>query len=229
MSRSIEALGSTYALSPSGVLTNSTTGRILRGGIDASTGYQMFTLTPGNGRRYPVYLHRMLAELYLPNTNNLPEVNHKDGVKTNNSLDNLEWVTGLQNVRHAFSTGLTANRACVDYADVPALLREVLSGVTLHELTQREGVKESSTLRKLLHREAVRTGVLAQFLDGTKKARKSLVTAQSHAVIAESNSSLVHSFPSINEAARHYSVSPATVWKAIQYQRPFKGLSWRRA
>lgn len=59
------------------------------------------------GRLY--LIHRLLAEQYLLNIDNKPCVNHKDGNKLNNSLDNLEWVTYSENTRHAFATGLRHN------------------------------------------------------------------------------------------------------------------------
>lgn len=46
--------------------------------------------------------HRIIAKLFIPNPNNLPEVNHLDGNKQNNSVSNLEWCTGKENVRHSF-------------------------------------------------------------------------------------------------------------------------------
>lgn len=51
-------------------------------------------------------LHRLLAQLFIPNPNNLPQVNHKDGNKKNNHLSNLEWCSGSENLNHAYQTGL---------------------------------------------------------------------------------------------------------------------------
>lgn len=51
-------------------------------------------------------VHRLVAKLFLDNPNNLEFVNHKDGNKANNSVDNLEWCTRQQNETHAYSTGL---------------------------------------------------------------------------------------------------------------------------
>lgn len=53
-----------------------------------------------------VNLHRLLAQEYIPNPNNYETVNHKDGDKLNNSLDNLEWVSRQDNLYHAMDMGL---------------------------------------------------------------------------------------------------------------------------
>lgn len=52
------------------------------------------------------YVHRLVAQCFIANPNDYPEVNHKDGNKENNSIDNLEWCTRSQNNKHAFETGL---------------------------------------------------------------------------------------------------------------------------
>lgn len=52
------------------------------------------------------FVHRLVAEKYIPNPNNYEQVNHIDGNKLNNSADNLEWVTNQENRDHAVETGL---------------------------------------------------------------------------------------------------------------------------
>ena len=66
-------------------------------------GYQMV----GAGYRgFPQYVHRMVAETWLDNPNHYKDVNHINGDKTDNRVENLEWVTHSKNIRHAYRTGL---------------------------------------------------------------------------------------------------------------------------
>jgi hypothetical protein len=53
------------------------------------------------------FIHRLVAQAFLPNPQNLPCINHKNGIKTDNRIDNLEWVTIKQNNIHAVKTGLS--------------------------------------------------------------------------------------------------------------------------
>lgn len=52
-------------------------------------------------------IHRLVADAFIPNPENKPQVNHKDGNPANNHADNLEWVDGFENMQHAQRTGLT--------------------------------------------------------------------------------------------------------------------------
>lgn len=54
----------------------------------------------GNGNKKEFRLHRLIAETFIPNPENLPQVNHIDEDKTNNTVDNLEWCTSSQNSNH---------------------------------------------------------------------------------------------------------------------------------
>lgn len=72
--------------------------------------YATFSRLPNGymcfGNRGNYLVHRAVAEAFIPNPNNLPCVNHKDGNKNNNEADNLEWVTHQQNSLHAVKGGL---------------------------------------------------------------------------------------------------------------------------
>lgn len=59
--------------------------------------------------------HRLVADTFIPNPENKPEVNHRDGNKGHNGVDNLEWVTPSENVRHSFETGLNVAKSGFDH------------------------------------------------------------------------------------------------------------------
>ena len=84
-------------------------GRILKPCI-CGKGYYRVCLCK-DGVVHEVYIHRLVAEHYINNTNNCAVVNHIDGNKLNNKVDNLEWLTYSQNNQHAYDTSLKARGA----------------------------------------------------------------------------------------------------------------------
>lgn len=81
-----------------------TKGKVLSPGMNTS-GYEVINLLQ-DGRYRTRTVHRLVAIAFIANPENKRCVNHKDGDKTNNSIDNLEWATHKENTRHAFDTGL---------------------------------------------------------------------------------------------------------------------------
>lgn len=95
----VESVEKGYFVSPSGNIYNKH-GDIMQGGVDRC-GYRHVILN-----RKHKNVHRLIAETLIPNPNELPCVNHKDGNKLNNSVGNLEWCTHSENTIHAYKTGL---------------------------------------------------------------------------------------------------------------------------
>ena len=71
----------------------------------SNKGYLTVTLSK-NGKSNSKHVHRLLAQAFIPNPENKATVNHIDGNKLNNNLDNLEWATYSENAFHAYKTGL---------------------------------------------------------------------------------------------------------------------------
>ena len=83
---------------------NTTKGKILVAEKN-HRGYYRVGLTKNNKQKH-FSIHRLVAEVFIPNPQNKPQVNHIDGNKQNNSVENLEWVTHSENMKHATEMGL---------------------------------------------------------------------------------------------------------------------------
>lgn len=81
-------------------------GKILSASRNKRTGYYHVVLCKG-GKEVSHYVHRLVAEAFVPNPLGLPEVNHRDLDKSNNAADNLEWATSSGNKRHAVANGVS--------------------------------------------------------------------------------------------------------------------------
>jgi len=103
-------------------------------------------------------VHRWVANTFIPNPENKPQVNHKDGDKSNNSVYNLEWCTAKENVIHSYQLGLACNkgerhpRSILKECHIPLIRNMGLEGKKCREIAPLFGVC-ISTVRKVLRRE----------------------------------------------------------------------------
>ena len=81
--------------------------KIIKGG-NYSNDYRFVCLRK-DGKNSNKSIHRLVANAFIPNPNNYPYVNHKDGNKSNNNVTNLEWCTAKQNLQHAIDIGLSSD------------------------------------------------------------------------------------------------------------------------
>lgn len=116
-----------YTIDDSGKVKNIHTGKFLKNFANRQTSYYQVNLWKNNKGTWK-YLHRLLAEHFIPNPLNLPEVNHIDGNRQNNALSNLEWVTGQQNKIHAIQTGLRKYTNRLTEQEFIQLLNRVIAG-----------------------------------------------------------------------------------------------------
>lgn len=122
-------------------------GEIIKGGID-SDGYNIVLLYPDGGKRYTAKAHRLVANAFIPNPNGKTIVNHINGVKTDNSVENLEWATNSENVQHAFDTGL--KRSQFQDAKRPVVQIDLKTGQIIKEYDSAK-----ATVKDGFHRQSV--------------------------------------------------------------------------
>jgi len=102
-----------YFIYDNGDVFNSSTNKILKGSFSEG-GYKYYRLSKNNCKKM-FYAHRLVAEHFLDNPNNLPVVNHIDGDKLNNNVSNLEWVSYSDNTKHAHDNRLIKERKKAEY------------------------------------------------------------------------------------------------------------------
>lgn len=103
-----------FEVSIEGQIRNAKTARIYKTHINHE-GYEQVCVSLGSRNKKKVFkIHKAIAETFVSNLDNKPEVNHKDGNKTNNHANNLEWTTCSENVRHAYDNGLAKAKQGVD-------------------------------------------------------------------------------------------------------------------
>lgn len=106
-----------------------------------------------NGKQRLYYIHRLIASTFIPNPLNKPEVNHKDGDKSNNKVKNLEWSTASENQIHAFFNGLQKSRKGSKHHNTKIdedVAREICDYILYTSLTLRQIAKELNTSHNIV-------------------------------------------------------------------------------
>ena len=117
---------------------------------NTSTGYKKVELVK-DGKRKGFKVHRLVAQAFIPNPDEKPQVNHIDGDKTNNYVDNLEWATASENSIHAYNTGLNSNKKELNENEIISMY---MNGITKEDIAKQYGVS-NAVIKRILKENAV--------------------------------------------------------------------------
>ena len=141
---------SRYAINESGIIKNISRDYILKPRNSGYGAYLTVALINDNGERKTKFIHRLVAETYIPKKDNKLIVNHIDGNKYNNHVSNLEWVTVSENIQHAYDTGLHCKSKGVDSPNtnlssqkVHNICASLMGGLKISCVAQIHSVSES--------------------------------------------------------------------------------------
>ncbi len=130
---------------------------------NSTDGYLRVAITL-DGKRKDVGIHRLVAMAFINNPENKLEVNHKDGIKTNNHVSNLEWATRREQMKHAYDMGL--NSIVKNMENRPPSTGKIVidyhTGIfyeSAKQAAKARGMKYSTLKAMLTNRNSNRSGI----------------------------------------------------------------------
>ncbi|AIW03580.1 HNH endonuclease [Bacillus phage Moonbeam] len=216
--------GDNYEISNLGKVRNIKTGRLLSL-KSGRTGYVSVMLSlKAKNKTYRV--HRLVTLAFLPNPTSKTQVNHKDGVKDNNVLSNLEWATPLENIQHASETGLRDGtkgsgnyQAKLTEDQVVDIKQRLMAGETIVSLAER--YKVSVATISYIHQGRVWSQVKVKGFTEIKgravgeRASTAVLTAKQVKEIRRVYSIGILDCRQLSEM---FNVSFQTIWNVVNYK-----------
>ena len=140
-----------YKIDQHGNVFSSLTRKMMKPNL-IRNGYLRVRIKCDDGVARSFLIHRLVALTYIPQPEGKNEVNHVDGVKTNNHLSNLEWVTRSENQQHAFALGLNTNhgtgngRSVLSESDVIEIYWKLYNGARNSDVCREYGMSTSAIM-----------------------------------------------------------------------------------
>lgn len=195
-----------HTLTKDGVVTNTKTGTVKSIWL-AKTGYFCVDIHE-DGKAKKHYLHRLLAESYIPNPENKRTVNHIDGNKQNNDLSNLEWASDSENISHAYQNNLNhcSTKKVTDQA-LEEILTLFLQGNSLTYLTAFYPFS-LGTLSTYIGKYAENVGKAEEFKKAKEKQKNARASKALHKtytvnMIDVNTGSVLNTFYSLKQAMEY--------------------------
>lgn len=208
-----------YSVSNYGNVRNNSTKTLLSGTV-ANNGYRMVHL------RYRINkvcsVHRLVMKAFKPcaEMDDL-QVNHIDGNKLNNRLDNLEWCTALENMRHSFATGLQKNKSYPIYQyDLNG--NYITSYINASEAARCLGIDQGNILR-CIHGEQTHARQYQFCKEQHDKIRPWYDWKKHQVFVYTDDGQLVNTYESQQAAAQAFGVGEASVSRYMKQTRKLPG------
>ena len=226
----INNIRTSYYITETGKCYNSNTGKYLKGQENIRNGYFSYSLTLPDGTKKRCAAHRLVAQAFIPNPENKPTVNHIDGNKLNNCVENLEWATAKEQADHSIKTELrkfnhvycfNKNKELVaEYKNIPEAARAVgcSRGIISQEVLKEE--------------KALSCGFYWSYEKQLKETKNYPNSGKAKEVYQyDLNGKFIMKYPSTGVAARAIGVKKGThIGECCRGKiKTYKGFLWRYA
>lgn len=229
-----------YMISDFGEIKNITTGKILKQNSNGK-GYLHVCLYDSEHVGKTILVHRIVAKTFIPNPDNLPQVNHIDENKENNSVKNLEWVTSEENINHGthnyrtgynnpnrkpiYSVDISGNITYYDSArDACRILREKGMKITPHGICHVLKGKQFIYKNLAWYYQSDKTGLI-KYKENFEKHNRN----NNQKIISISSTGEKEHFSSILSAIKYYDLPDSArklIRAAIENNQMFNDLMW---
>lgn len=149
--KQIDGFCGMYEVSNHGNIRSVRTGKTMKLAV-TKHGYNQISFRT-DGKKKNAFVHRLVAEAFIPNPEKKREVNHKNGIKTDNRAENLEWVSRGENQHHAYDVGLR-NAMNEEHNQMVVIAIKAISGESeeyssQNEASRRLGINQGSIARSI--------------------------------------------------------------------------------
>lgn len=226
-----ENIETDYSVSDEGLVRNDKTNYILKNSIQQ--GYCHVTIYI-NKKAKRMRVHRLVAEAFIPNPDNKPYVNHKDGIRSNNKIDNLEWTTPSENTQHAVDTGLflpTREKSIIQYSLNGEKLNEFKSIMEAGRLTNSipEKIVLCCQLKRKTHNN-YQWRYKEDEVEKLQQVEEYRTKAKQVAQLDKETGEILNIYPSMTAAAKAVNGTPSAIINIIngkKQTKTHKGFGWK--
>lgn len=217
-----------YSVTEDGKVFSHNANRFLKGAINTN-GYVVYDLSlPGRNKKKKL-AHRLVLEVFDPNPkSNELEVNHKNGIKTDNRLENLEWVTRQENLQHSYENNLNGSAKPIYAFDENKEL--VAHWRSLAELWRSTGFQTGNISRNCMEKERIKiNGYYWSFDEEPNFEIKKIETGKAKPIGRyDLNGNLLETYPSRAAAAKALKCNPYHISEVCNGKlKSYKGFWWQ--